>query len=134
LARASASPAVAERCWTLVGQHRGRIWCARRVYARTGEPERVSFDGARVLRREERQGDVVGFLHTHPRGPVGPSRRDVRTMRAWCSAFGKPLLCLIDGPVGLRGFRFSGADDGCELLAVERFRGGLFIGVESDGR
>jgi proteasome lid subunit RPN8/RPN11 len=48
------------------------------------------------LTREEEQGDVVGFWHTHPAGSgTTPSRRDIRTMQAWCSALGKPLLCLI---------------------------------------
>ena len=38
----------------------------------------------------------MGFLHTHPAGAgCRPSHRDVRTMRAWCSALGRPLLCLI---------------------------------------
>jgi len=48
-------------------------------------------------------GDVVGFLHTHPAGPASPSGPDVRTMRAWRRALGKPLLCLIAGPQSRRG-------------------------------
>jgi proteasome lid subunit RPN8/RPN11 len=50
------------------------------------------------MNREEKHGDVVGFLHTHPDGPAAPSKRDLRTMRAWWSAFGKPLLYLIASP------------------------------------
>jgi proteasome lid subunit RPN8/RPN11 len=132
LARASTTTATAvERCWTLVGQRRGRIWLARRVRPRTGERTRVDFDGLWVLQREEHRGDVVGFLHTHPDGPDSPSLRDVRTMRAWCGAFGKPLLCLIHSPAGVRGFSFASGDaDAKELSLVELFPRGVVIGVE----
>jgi proteasome lid subunit RPN8/RPN11 len=86
-----------------------------------------------VLTREETLGDVIGFLHTHPDGPDTPSDRDVRTMRAWCLAFGKPLLCLIESPAGLRGFRFDSDESrGVRLATVERFPRGLVIGVDAD--
>lgn len=125
---------VVEQCWTLVGEHRGRIWHCRRVRPTTGERASVRFDGDWALKREEKHGDVVGFLHTHPEGPASPSNRDVRTMRAWCGSFGKPLLCLIAGPDGLRGFRFD--DDvstGEKLAIVEVFPRGVVIGVDADG-
>jgi proteasome lid subunit RPN8/RPN11 len=126
--------AVVERCWTLVGQRRGRIWYARRVRATSGERTRVRFDGSWVLDREERRGDVLGFLHTHPDGPAAPSVRDVRTMRAWCTAFGKPLLCVIASPEGWRGYRFDDDESrGVELLLVEAFPRGVVIGVEVNG-
>jgi proteasome lid subunit RPN8/RPN11 len=125
---------VAEQCWTLVGRRRGRIWYARRVHHTSGTAARVDFDGPGVLRREEARRDVVGFLHTHPDGPPEPSTRDVRTMRAWCSSFGKPLLCVIASPGGLAGFRFeAGQARGVPLAAVEVFPRGVVIGVESDG-
>jgi hypothetical protein len=100
-----------------------------------GEVCRVCFDGDRVLRREERRGDVVGFFHTHPGMAAVPSVRDLRTMRAWCTCFGKPLLCVIAGRDGLRGYWFD--DDtslGVELKLVVRFPGGVIVGVESDGK
>jgi proteasome lid subunit RPN8/RPN11 len=126
---------VAEQCWTLLGQHRGRIWYCRRVRHTSGERASVRFDGAWVLGREEAHGDVVGFLHTHPDGPAAPSQRDVRTMRAWCSAFGKPLLCVIAAPEGVRGYRFDDdKSDGKELGIVEMFPRGAVIGVDADGR
>ena len=56
-----------------------------------------------VLAREEAHGDVHGFLHTHPVGSPAPSQRDLRTMRAWTAAFGKPLLCLITARRGTAG-------------------------------
>ena len=123
-----------EECWTLVGQRRGRIWYGRRCQAQRGERACVSFDGLWVLEREERRQDVIGFFHTHPGMPARPSRRDVRTMRAWCSAFGKPLLCVIAGAEGVRGYRFP--DDrsgGVELDALALFPRGVVIGVEADG-
>jgi proteasome lid subunit RPN8/RPN11 len=91
----------------------------------------VRFDGRWVLEREERRGDVLGFLHTHPDGHAYPSTRDVRTMRAWCSAFGKPLLCLIASAEGVRGFRFDDDESkGVELATVEIFPRGVVIGVD----
>ena len=95
----------------------------------------MHFDGPGVLEREERRRDVLGFFHTHPDGPPRPSARDVRTMRAWCSAFGKPLLCVIASPDGLGGYCFDDdACDGVPLAAVEVFPRGVVIGVEADGR
>jgi proteasome lid subunit RPN8/RPN11 len=95
----------------------------------------VRFDGPDVLHREEGRHDVLGFFHTHPSGPPRPSDRDVRTMRAWCSAFGKPLLCVIASPGGLAGFGFvDDASDGVPLELVEVFPHGVVIGVETDAR
>jgi proteasome lid subunit RPN8/RPN11 len=124
---------VVERCWTLLGERRGRIWYARRTRAQSGERLQVRFDGAWALEREERCQDVLGFYHTHPDGPAGPSRRDVRTMRAWCSSFGKSLLCVIGSPGGVRGYRFARDDSYTELAVVEVFPRGVVIGVEVDG-
>ncbi len=135
MARASAAVrAVVEQCWTLVGQHRGRIWLCRRVSRSSGECSSVCFDGAWVLKREEEHGDVIGFLHTHPDGPPAPSQRDLRTMRAWCSAFGKPLLCLIACPEKVRGYRFDNDESaGLGLALTEVFPRGVVIGVDADG-
>lgn len=132
MARAS-TPArpVVEQCWTLVGQRRGRIWYGRRVRRTAGERASVRFDGLWVLQREERRQDVLGFYHTHPDGPATPSPRDVRTMHAWCSAFGKPLACFIASPQGVQGFCFADdASNGTELALVEVFPRGVVIGVE----
>jgi len=126
---------VAEQCWSLLGKRRGRIWYCRRVRHSSGERASVRFDGVWVLQREETHGDVVGFLHTHPDGPAAPSNRDLRTMRAWCSAFGKPLLCVIASPATLCGFRFDDDESpGIALGVVEMFPRGVMIGVDADGR
>ncbi len=106
----------------------------RRIDPRTGAQTSVCFDGLKTLRREETRHDVLGFFHTHPDGPPRPSRRDVRTMRAWCSAFGKPLLCVIASPEGLAGFRFENESSrGVPLATLAVFPRGVVIGVETDG-
>ena len=132
MARASKTlTPVVEQCWTLLGQRRGRIWLCRCVRRTSGERASVSFDGAWTLEREEGYGDVIGFLNTHPDGPATPSDRDVRTMRAWRRAFGKPLLCVIAGPDSLRGYRFD--DDtskGDQISIAQAFPRGVLIGVD----
>ena len=123
-----------EQCWTLVGQRCGRVWYGRRVRRSSGELASVRFDGLWVLNREEQRHDVLGFFHTHPDGVPAPSRRDIRTMRAWCGAFGKSLLCVIACPEGLRGYRFDGDESvGVQLELVQLFPRGVMIGVDSDG-
>jgi proteasome lid subunit RPN8/RPN11 len=125
--------AFVEESWTLVGERRGPLWYARRVRPTSGDPASVAFDGAWALRREERRGDVVGFLHTHPAGFPRPSARDLRTMRAWCGAFGKPLLCVIVTAGRAVGYRFDD-DESCGL-AVERlelFGGGVVVGWDPE--
>lgn len=137
MARTSAAKGlVVEKCWVLLGPHRGRIWYCRRARHTSGERSSVLFDGAWVLGREEKYRDVVGFLHSHPEGPAAPSQRDVRTMRAWCSSFGKPLLCVIAALGALHGYRFDDDESvGKPLSLVEMFalRGGVVIGVDGDG-
>ena len=124
-----------EQCWTLVGARRGRIWCLRRIDPCRGVETSVRFDGMGVLRREEVRRDVMGFFHTHPDGPPRPSARDIRTMRAWCSAFGKPLLCVIASPLGLTAFRFANdRSRGAPVALVELFPRGVLVGVEDDAR
>jgi len=127
--------ATVEQCWILVGQRRGRIWLGRKIRRVAGERASVAFDGAWVLDREESRHDVIGFWHTHPDGPDGPSVRDIRTMRAWCSAFGKPLLCMIQSPKVVAGFCFfDDESNGLALTIIEVFPRGVVIGVEADGR
>jgi proteasome lid subunit RPN8/RPN11 len=86
-----------------------------------------------VLNREEERGDVVGFYHTHPSGLAAPSVRDVRTMRAWVSAFGKPLLCLIESQGSLVAFGFHDDESpGVRLEACQLFPRGVVIAFGPD--
>jgi len=98
-----------------------------------GRPAEVEFDAAWVLAREERRGDVIGFYHTHPSGRPLPSERDLRTMLAWTSAFGKPLLCLIESTEGLAAFRFDDDESPAVWLkACELFPRGVVIAWDDD--
>jgi hypothetical protein len=55
-------------------------------------------------------------------------------MRAWCSAFGKPLLCVIEGEDGVRGYLFEDDNSaGVGMETVEVFRRGVVVGVQGDG-
>jgi proteasome lid subunit RPN8/RPN11 len=98
-----------------------------------GEPTSVAFDAQWVLHREETKGDVVGFLHTHPSGSPTPSQRDLKTMRAWSSSFGKSLLCLIASEGRLAAYRFD--DDqskGDSLIACEMLPRGIVLAFDSN--
>lgn len=117
-----------EQCWTLVGQRRGHLWQARLRQPVQGEPNRVAFDAAWVLAREEAEGDVVGFYHTHPSGNPRPSQRDDRTMRSWCGALGKPLLCLIEADDALNAYVYEDDEAAARtLLACKRCPEGMVL-------
>jgi hypothetical protein len=123
-----------EISYVLVGQRRGRIWYGRLRQRQAGQPASVEFDWNWVLAREERFGDVLGFYHTHPAGPAAPSNRDLRTMRAWVSCLGKPLLCLIQAGDNLAAYSFAtDEDDGQPLAEVERFPRNAIVAVEDKG-
>ena len=111
-----------EMCWTLLGAGRGSFWNCSLVNPIEGEPRRVEFSHSWVLRREETEGDVLGFMHTHPSGELAPSQTDVDTMRAWTSCLGKPLLCLIANRSRVKAFMFVDAEcHGLVLAAAKRF-------------
>lgn len=80
------------------GTHMEKLWTCRIHFLSQGSYTRVEFDWAKVLNREETFDDVLGFYHTHPFGLTRPSRRDIKTMRAWCDCLGKPLLCVTGIP------------------------------------
>lgn len=87
-----------EQCWVLLGAYdeKDKTWRLRARRHVSGQPASVEADWRWALQREEERGDVAGFAHTHPAGSgVRPSQRDVQTMEAWCTAFGKALVCLI---------------------------------------
>ena len=120
-----------ERCWTLVGGRRGPFWYARRRRTTMGMPHEVACDATWTLDREEQRGDVAGFFHTHPPGATWLSERDVRTMQAWVSAFGKPLLCLVECDQKLLAFRFDSDDSrGERLSSSERFPRGVILAFD----
>jgi hypothetical protein len=120
-----------EICYILVGHRQRGIWYGRLRQRRVGSPASVEFDWAWVMEREEGYGDVAGFFHTHPQALAIPSERDLRTMRAWVSCFGKPLLCLIDSGTRLSAYLFETDEDpGRAVARVERFRQNVIVAVE----
>ena len=123
-----------ENAWILVGSCQGWVLYSRRIQQSIGEPVSVELDGQRVLEREERYGDVVGFYHTHPHMSARPSQRDLNTMNAWVSSFGKALLCVIEGTDGVCGYRFDAQRSNGELIEqTELFPRGIVIGVDRHG-
>ena len=70
--------------------------CVPGSYVRRLGPPRSRPTGAWALGREERDGDVAGFWHTHPPG-AGPRPAARRADHAEPGArlFGKPLLCIM---------------------------------------
>jgi hypothetical protein len=129
---------VNERCWTLLGKRSADsgTWSVALHHIMLGEPARVEADWSWTLAREEERKDVMGFYHTHPRGcGVQPSGRDIRTMQAWCSALGKPLLCLIaeDGKPGFpMGYVFEHDEHrGQPVHSIAADETGAFMVVES---
>ena len=121
---------VNEESAIITGHHRGGIWLGRLRQHNAGAPTEVTFDWDWTLAREERYGDVLGFFHTHPGGFPTPSARDIRTMRAWVTCLGKPLLCVIASGDRLSAYLFKDDEDnGQEVEAVERFPRNVIVAV-----
>lgn len=127
-----------EAAHILTGVRRGKVWLMRCQRQMQGTPASVEADWRWTLRREERYGDVLGFYHTHPLAAgTAPSARDARTMRAWCGAFGKPMLCVISCAGQTQTTLFANDEDAGHLLRItEVFAGGILVAVEdeTDGR
>jgi proteasome lid subunit RPN8/RPN11 len=124
-----------EEACILTGVRRGPVWLMRCQQSAQGAPASVEADWRWALEREERTHDVVGFYHTHPLAAgTKPSERDVRTMRGWCGAFGKPLLCVIASGGQAQATLFvDDEDSGHPLPILEVFAGGIFVAVEERG-
>ncbi len=122
--------AVNEECYLILGQKRDKVWTGRMIMRSEGTPTSVSFDWASVLLREETFGDVLGFYHTHPRGVPLPSWRDVRTMKAWTTCFGKPLLCAIQSGELLAGYLFEPNGQCKPVARITRLKRNILIAVE----
>lgn len=122
---------VVEQAAIIVGQQQRGLWYGRlRAWCR-GTAAEVTFDWAWGLAREERYGDVIGFYHTHPAGCPWPSERDRRTLRAWVSCLGKPLLCVIASGEKLTAYRFAATEDVGRLLPeVARFPRGVVVATD----
>ncbi len=117
-----------EECGALVGVRVDDVWLVSRQELASGSAAAVEADWAWALHREETCGDVMGFWHSHPAGAgVQPSERDRRTMRAWCSALGKPLLCLVAEGKMLGGQVFEDDEaEGRRLSTIEEIAPGTW--------
>ena len=127
-------PNFIEEAHILTGIRRGRVWLMRFQRRMEGTPASVETDWRWATEREERSHDVVGFYHTHPPAAgASPSRRDVRTRRAWCNSLGKPMLCVIvcAGRPQSTLFR-DDEDSGLALPVTEIFAGGIIVAVEEE--
>ncbi len=120
-----------EECWTLTGGRIGGIWVGWRRWRTEGAPASVEFSAKRALQRQRYQRDCVGWAHTHPGMAAVPSMTDVVTMQAWVACFGRPLLCVIKGSDGTRGYVFQHDEcEGVELMKVYEIGWGITIGIE----
>jgi proteasome lid subunit RPN8/RPN11 len=122
-----------EHSYLLTGERREQVWLMRRRQRTIGTPSSVEAAWQQALAREEKQGDVLGFFHTHPQhAGVVPSARDIRTMQVWCLALGKPLLCVIQCGPDIKVTLFcDDADTGRPLQMVGTFARGVMVAVDN---
>lgn len=86
-----------ERFMTLIGRTIGRKIICVGVDYMVGKEDEVEFDFNKTWKRFE-EGNFKGFYHTHPFSvKPHPSDIDIKTMKAWIVATGKPLICAIEG-------------------------------------
>lgn len=120
-----------EQSWVITGGRIGGLWAGWRRWPTEGTPTSVEFSAKRTLQRQRYNRDVVGWFHTHPGMLAIPSHTDVATMRAWSLSLGRPLLCVIKGTDGVRGYLFPDDEsDGIEMLKVYELGWGVILGVE----
>src|SRR5581483_10065127 len=100
-----------ESCWVLTGDWDADLWWAIPWNKTTGSPFSVEFDYNWVLERENKEKDIIGWLHTHPGMVAMPSSRDHATFKAWVSCLGKPLVCVIKGIDGWRAWWYLNDED-----------------------
>lgn len=118
LMKAGSSTKFKEKSFVLLGWRQENIILARLIWKSEGSAHAVAFDGARVLKREETHGDLIGFFHTHPDGFTIPSKRDDDTLNSWSFCFGKPLVSVISTQATLRAWIYdaSGAAPSCQEI------------------
>jgi hypothetical protein len=118
-----------EQSWILTGGYHRKLWWGYLSHESEGHPGSVDFPYKWVNDREEKTGDVVGFMHTHPGFLASPSLRDDATMAQWFLSFGKPLICLIEGVNGLKGYLYYDDEQPpIPIRTIKRF-GQLVVGI-----
>jgi hypothetical protein len=96
-----------EECWILVGSNLENKWRVRKLNKSDGNSFSVSFDWSWVIKHEEKTSEICGWYHTHPNMRALPSEVDNKTMAAWVSCLGKPLLCVIEGRDGIKPYLYE---------------------------
>lgn len=91
-----------------------------------GEYSAISFNPEEVYRRQDREKDVIGFIHTHPPGASWISGTDIKTMQGWTMSLGIPLYCVIECEGQLLAWRFEGERYG--RCSVKRFGRAFILG------
>jgi hypothetical protein len=118
-----------EESWILTGGTHRRLFWGYMSHRSEGHPGSVNFPYKWVNQREELENDVVGFYHTHPCFIASPSPRDDATMAQWVLSFGKPLICLIEGINGLKGYLYySDEQPPIPIRTIKSF-GQLIVGI-----
>lgn len=115
-----------EHMWVLFGRWDDDLWYAVMHPMSFGTPTNVSFNAQEVIDRDEKLGDCVGFLHTHPNMPAYYSGTDDATMKGWVTCLGKPLVCCIKGSDGLRAWWYLNDEDPPEEWQVKRIKNLVF--------
>lgn len=107
-----------EVCGVLGGEHgdESHVEAIRRAENVADEPRaRYELDPAEQLRLmealEDEGHDVVGFYHSHPRGPEGPSATDAAQAH-WAGY--SYVVCSLAGEPTLGSWRWRGGDQGFE--------------------
>lgn len=114
-----------EKCVTLVGKKILGMWLAKSINLTEGQPSIVNFDYKSILEREDKNHDIIGWVHSHPNWRADPSITDDNTMHAWVCALGRPLLCGIDGTDGMKFWLYF--DDKSSPILVKHIRFGKFF-------
>lgn len=87
------------------------VWLTKKIFIGKGHfpaegcPSSVEFDFNKVMERQQKRGDFIGFYHTHPNMSNWYSSTDYATMETWVDCFGKELLCLIEGNNGIATYK-----------------------------
>lgn len=110
-----------EQSLLLVGEYKLGVWLCR-VDPRTrkvGDVGSVGFDWEYVIKRADKVGDLVGWIHTHPEGFPEISQRDRDTMKAWYNYLGVPLICAIATSAGVKAWLYDDIYDGFPMEVIE---------------
>lgn len=119
-----------EVSWLMFGEVGQEFWHASLHDRRVGLPGTVTINAKVVLGIEDSPTlNLIGFAHTHPHWPAVPSATDERTMKAWVTCLGRPLICAIRGTDGWRVWWFLD-DEGVPVEGDCEF----FTLFEAEGR